>query len=74
MLGENNVRLTGVDAPDGIGTYEIVFPSNVRVVGDRTIGDDLAPDQEPKRFKVYLDNAEPQAIVVPEAKLNVIEK
>jgi len=25
-------------------------------------------------FKVYLDNAEPQAIVVPEAKLNVIEK
>lgn len=74
LLGENNVRLTGVDAPDGIGTYEIVFPSNVRVVGDRTIGDDLAPDQEPKRFKVYLDNAEPQAIVVPEAKLNVIEK
>ncbi len=27
-----------------------------------------------QRFKEYLDNAEPQAIVVPEAKLNVIEK
>lgn len=74
LLGENNVRLTGVDAPDGIGTYEIIFPSNVRVSGDSTIGDDLAPNQPPKRFRVYLDNAGPQAIVVPEGSNNQIKE
>jgi hypothetical protein len=50
IAGNNVARLTGLDAPDGIGTYSITFMGVESVNGDRTIGDDLIPGSAPKVY------------------------
>jgi hypothetical protein len=64
-LGANTVILAGIEAPDGIGTYSIEFPSNVRLASNSSplSGDDLTPDVPPKQYTVYLDSIEPQAVL-----------
>lgn len=59
-VGENVVELDGVEAPDGIGTYTIYFPVNLRIVeGDPLTGTDLVPNSPSKVWTVILDSADP---------------
>ena len=73
-LGANTVILAGIEAPDGIGTYSIEFPSNVRMASNSSplSGDDLTPDVPPKQYTVYLDSIEPQAVIFKEKAANTV--
>lgn len=73
-LGANTVILAGIEAPDGIGTYSIEFPSNVRLSSNSAPlnGEDLTPDVPPKQYTVYLDSIEPQAVIFNEKAAKVV--
>jgi hypothetical protein len=63
--GWNRAILTGLDAPDGIGTYRILFPSGVEVRGDKISGDDLVPGSPPKFYEFFIVGGKVQSIILP---------
>ena len=54
--GANTAVLTGLDAPDGIGTYSIDFYGAESVSGDRQSGSDLVPGSTPKVYTFTAGN------------------
>ncbi|MGD8172369.1 IPT/TIG domain-containing protein [Vibrio sp. TRT 21S02] len=66
--GVHSATLTGLDAPDGIGTYSISFSGVTDVSGAPTSGSDLVPGSAPKQysFKVIQPSA-PSVFMVPKS-------
>lgn len=66
--GVHTATLTGLDAPDGIGTYSISFAGVTELSGSPTSGYDLVPGSTPKRytFKVVQPQAQ-RMFVIPQS-------
>ena len=55
VSGEHTAVLTGLDAPDGIGTYSIDFYGATFTGGAALKGEDLTPGSAPKVFRFRVD-------------------
>ncbi|KII76005.1 IPT/TIG domain-containing protein [Vibrio renipiscarius] len=62
--GVHSATLTGLDAPDGIGTYSIAFGGVSEVSGSPTHGSDLVPGSVPKRYTFKVVNPTARSMFV----------
>ena len=54
--GVHTATLSGLDAPDGVGTYQISFNGASSISGDRTWGSDLEPSTAPKKYQFVVSS------------------
>ena len=66
--GLHKAALSGLDAPDGIGTYSITFNGVSSVLGDSLSDSDLEPNTPPKEYIFIVTNTQQNSVSVISAK------
>ncbi|PMH74624.1 hypothetical protein BCU59_02320 [Vibrio cyclitrophicus] len=67
-VGQHTASLSGLDAPDGVGTYSITFNGASSVSGDSLSGSDLEPNTPPKEYGFTVTSTQQNSVAVMSAK------